>query len=128
VSTLQLKSIELEQFRQHGEATAIEGLERGLCIIAGNNEAGKSTLLLAIRAALFDRYKSSVGEQFRPYGTKVSPRVAITFELGGIEYRLNKVFSRKRDGSASLEYTSGSRTHRLEGTEAEDYLAELLGF
>lgn len=128
MSTLQLKSIELEQFRQHGEATAIEGLESGLCIIAGNNEAGKSTLLQAIRAALFDRYKSSVGEQFRPYGAKVSPRVAITFELGGIVYRLNKVFSRKRDGSASLEYTCGSRTHRLEGTEAEDYLAELLGF
>ena len=128
MSTLHLKSIALERFRQHSEATGIEGLERGLCIIAGNNEAGKSTLLQAIRAALFDRYKSSVGEQFRPYGANVSPRVALTFALGGIEYRLNKVFSRKKDGSASLEYTSGNRLHRLEGAEAEDYLAELLGF
>jgi uncharacterized protein YhaN len=72
MSTLHLKSIQLEQFRQYTASTTIDGLDNGLCIIAGSNEAGKSTLLQAIRAALFDRYKSSVGEQFRPYGAAVS--------------------------------------------------------
>ena len=128
MSTLHLKSIQLEQFRQYTASTTIDGLDNGLCIIAGSNEAGKSTLLQAIRAALFDRYKSSVGEQFRPYGAAVSPSVGITFELDGVEYRLSKVFSRKKDGEAVLEFTADKGKERKEGDEAEDYLAELLGF
>ncbi|MET0007729.1 MAG: AAA family ATPase [Candidatus Thiodiazotropha sp. 6PLUC9] len=125
MSKLLFKSIEVEQFRQFRSSVTVHDLTSELNVIAGSNEAGKSTLLLAVRAALFDRYKSSVGESFRPYGAKVSPKVCLVFELDGVEYRLTKVFSRRRDGEAALVASDG---HRWEGPAAEDFLAELLGF
>lgn len=125
MSSMQFKSIEVEQFRQFRSAVAVHDLAAQLNVIAGNNEAGKSTLLQAVRAALFDRYTSSVGESFRPYNAQVSPRVRIVFDLGGVEYQLTKVFSRRRDGEAALVASDG---RRWEGPAAEDYLAELLGF
>lgn len=125
MSRLSFKSIEVDQFLQFRNAVVIDDLDDGLNIIAGNNEAGKSTLLKALRAALFDRYKSSVGEGFRPYNAAVSPRVRVVFDLDGTEYRLTKVFSKGKGGEATLEADNG---HRWEGPEAEDHLEELLGF
>ena len=125
MSKMRLKSIEVEQFRQFRNSVAVHDLAPQLNVIAGNNEAGKSTLLQAVRAALFDRYTSSVGESFRPYGAQVSPKVHLVFDLDGVEYRLTKVFSRRRDGEATLEASDGQR---WEGPAAEDFLAELLGF
>jgi len=119
------KSIEVEQFRQFRDAVAVRDLTARLNVIAGPNEAGKSTLLQALRAVLFDRYTGSVGERFRPYGAAVSPKVRLVFELDETEYRLTKVFSRRRDGEATLEASGG---RRWEGPAAEDHLAELLGF
>ncbi|WP_089728551.1 AAA family ATPase [Candidatus Thiosymbion oneisti] len=125
MSAMHFKSIEVEQFRQFRGAVAVHDLTARLNVIAGYNEAGKSTLLQAVRAALFDRYTGSVGERFRPYGAVVSPRISLEFNLNEIEYRLTKVFSRRRDGEATLETSDG---RRWEGPEAEDYLAERLGF
>jgi len=125
MSAMHFKSIEVEQFRQFRSAVAVRDLTARLNVIAGYNEAGKSTLLRAVRAALFDRYTGSVGERFRPYGAAVSPKVRLVFDLDGTEYQLTKVFSRWRDGEATLEASDG---RRWEGPEAEDHLAELLGF
>ena len=123
MSKMCFKSIKVEQFRQFRSVMAVHDLAPQLNVIAGNNETGKSTLLQAVRAALFDRYSSSVGECFRPYGAQVSPKVHLVFDLDGVEYRLTKVFSRRRDGEATLEVSDG---HRWEGPAAEDFLAELL--
>ena len=123
-----VKSIEIEQFRQHTGKTTIDGLENGLCIIAGSNEAGKSTLLQAVRACLFDRHKSSIGKQFRPFGADVSPSVSITFEIEDVEYKLSKIFSTKKEGQTVLEFNGGKGNQRKEGDEAQAYLAELLDF
>jgi DNA repair exonuclease SbcCD ATPase subunit len=123
-----VKSIEIEQFRQYTGKTTIDGLENGLCIIAGSNEAGKSTLLQAVRACLFDRHKSSIGKQFRPFGADVSPSVSITFEIEDVEYKLSKVFSTKKEGETVLEFKAGKGNQRKEGDEAQAYLAELLDF
>jgi DNA repair exonuclease SbcCD ATPase subunit len=98
MSNMRFKSIEVDQFRQFRNKVGVHDLAAGLNVIAGNNEAGKSTLLQAVRAALFDRYTSSVGESFRPYGAEVSPKVRVIFGLDGVEHRLMKVFSRRRDG------------------------------
>jgi len=125
MSAMHFKSIEVAQFRQFRGAVAVRSLTARLNVIAGHNEAGKSTLVQAVRAALFDRYTGSVGEHFRPYGTAVSPKVHLVFDLDGTQYRLTKVFSRRRDGEATLEASDG---RRWEGPEAEDHLAELLGF
>ncbi|MEW8410568.1 MAG: AAA family ATPase [Candidatus Thiodiazotropha sp.] len=125
MSHMYFKSIEVEQFLQFRSAVAVHDLDTQLNVIAGYNEAGKSTLLLAVRAALFERYKSSVGESFRPYGAEVSPKVRLVFILDEVEYQLTKVFSRRRDGEVILEASDG---RRWEGPAADDQLAELLGF
>lgn len=125
MSHLVFKSIEVERFLRFRSALTVRDLDAQLNIIAGDNEAGKSTLLKAVRAALFDRYTGSVGESFRPYGAQVSPRVRLVFMVDDVEYRLAKVFSRRRDGQAILEASDG---RSWEGPSAEDHLAELLGF
>jgi len=122
---MHFKSIRVERFRQLRDGVDLPHLEPRLNVIAGRNETGKSTLLQAMRAALFNRYTSRVGEQLRPYGATVSPKVHLVFDLDGTEYRLTKVFSRRREGTATLEADDG---HRWEGPAAEDQLAELLGF
>ncbi len=125
MSRMRFKSIEVHRFRQFRDECAVHDLSPELNVIAGNNEAGKSTLLRAVRAALFDRYTSTVGESFRPYDADVSPGVCLVFDVDGVEYRLTKVFSRRRDGQATLEASDG---RRWEGAGAEDHLAGLLGF
>ena len=125
MNSMRFKSIEVDQFRQFTNEVAVHELAAGLNVIAGNNEAGKSTLLQAVRAALFDRHTSSVGESFRPYGAEVSPKVRLVFDIDGVEFRLAKVFSRRRDGETTLEASDG---RRWEGPAAEDYLANFLGF
>ena len=125
MSLMSFKSIEVENFRQFREKVLLENLDAGLNIIAGSNEAGKSTLLQAVRAALFDRHGSSVGKSYKPYQAEVSPRVALVFTVDGVEYRLDKVFSSKKDGNTGLKASDGKS---WEGQAAEEHLAELLGF
>ncbi|MGD2074832.1 MAG: AAA family ATPase [Gammaproteobacteria bacterium] len=122
---MRFKSVEVSRFRQFRSALEVHGLTPGLNVIAGDNEEGKSTLLQAVRAALFDKYTSSAADAYRPYGEKVSPRVRLVFELQGLEFRLDKVFSRRKDGEATLSASDG---RRWEGPQAEELVAELLGF
>ena len=125
MSVMRFKAVEVSRFRQFRAAVGLHDLAPGLNVIAGDNEEGKSTLLQAIRAALFDKYTSSVADVYRPYGESVSPRVGLVFEINGVEYRLDKVFSRKKDGEATLVASDG---RRWEGPQAEEFLAGLLGF
>ena len=115
-----LRVAELRQFREPFE---LDGLQPGLNIFTGANEAGKSTLVRAIRAAFFERHRSTSVDDLRPYGdAAATPSVEIDFEIAGTSYRLTKSFlQRKR-----CELMVGTR--RLEGVEAEDHLAERLGF
>jgi hypothetical protein len=122
---MRFKCVEVSRFRQFRTLMEVHDLAPGLNVIAGDNEEGKSTLLQAVRAALFDKYTSSVADAYRPYGESVSPRVRLIFDLDGVEFRLDKVFSRRKDGEATLVASDG---RRWEGPQAEDFVAELLGF
>jgi DNA repair exonuclease SbcCD ATPase subunit len=115
-----LKVSELRQFRQPFE---LADLQPGLNLIAGANEAGKSTLVRAIRAAFFERHRSTAVDDLRPWGdSAATPTIELDFTIGDESWHLRKAFlGRKR-----CELQAGSR--RLEGAEAEDFLAELLGF
>lgn len=125
MSAMWFKSVEVSRFRQFRVGVEVRDLLPGLNVIAGDNEEGKSTLLQAMRAALFDKYTSSVADTYRPYGESVSPRVSLVFEIDAVEYRLDKVFSRKKDGEATLVASDG---RRWEGPQAEEFVAGLLGF
>jgi len=121
---LVIKSIEVSNFRKLKGPVCIEGLGEGLTIIAGDNEEGKSTLLEAVRAALFEKYNltGDVADSFQPYGSSVRPEVAVGFSLNGDLYRIEKGFCQKP--TAELTTPSGS----FSGPAAEDKLKELLGY
>ena len=115
-----LRVSELRQFRQPFE---LRDLQPGLNLFTGANEAGKSTLVRAIRAAFFERHRSTSVDDLRPYGdSAATPLVELDFEIGGTPHRLLKSFLQKK----RCELQIGTR--RLEGVDAEDHLAELLGF
>ncbi len=120
---MKLSRIRIEQFRQFQQPLVIEALTPGINLFSGPNEAGKSTIVAAIRAAFFERYRSGSIEDLRPWGdASAAPTVELTFSTGGRQYRLIKSFlARKR-----CELQTGPQ--RLEGAEAEARLAALLGF
>lgn len=111
---------ELRQFRERFE---LAGLQAGANVFTGANEAGKSTLVRAIRAAFFERHRSTSVDDLRPYGdAAATPTIEVDFEIDGTAYRLRKSFLQKK----RCELQAGDR--RFEGVEAEDHLAALLGF
>jgi len=120
---MKLGRLRVSELRQFREPFELKGLEPGLNIFTGPNEAGKSTLVRAIRAAFFERHRSTSVDDLRPYGdSAATPSVELDFEIQGTPYRLTKSFLQKK----RCELMVGTR--RLEGVEAEDFMAERLGF
>jgi len=62
-----LKSIAIENFQQYEKPFELTGLSSGINVIYGDNEAGKSTLLRALRAVLFDRFNGKGADDFAGY-------------------------------------------------------------
>ena len=56
---MRLLRLRVEQLRRFREPVEIRDLEPGINLFAGPNESGKSTLVRAIRAAFFERFKSN---------------------------------------------------------------------
>lgn len=120
---MKLTRIRVDQFRQFRRALEIDGLDAGLNLFTGPNEAGKSTLVAAIRAAFFERHRSASVDDLRPWGDPAAaPTVALDFELDGQPCRLVKTFLAKKRCTLQI----GGET--LDGEEAENRLAALLGF
>lgn len=120
---MKLSRLRIEQLRKFRQPAQIGDLADGINLFVGPNEAGKSTIAEAIRAAFFERHRSSSVEHLRPWGDgAASPSIEIDFTVGGRSARLHKSFlQRKR---CELEING----QRLEGAQAEDHLADLLGF
>jgi len=122
---MKLRRVALEAFRKFREPAALDDLQDGLNILAGPNEAGKSTYAAAIRAAFLERYRTSTVTDFAPHGVPgARPGVELAFEHDGHDYVLRKFFlARPR-----CELVIDGGAQRLEGEEAENALAALLGF
>ena len=122
---MKIRSLQVEQFRKFDHAVLVDGFGDGLNIIEGPNETGKSTLLLALRAALFERHnaKTDAIRAFAPHQvTGARPTVTVAFDIGGERFHLEKSFLKRP--SALLETSNG---RRFEGAEAETELKRLLG-
>lgn len=122
--TLRIRRIGINNFRKFREPIAIEGLTDGLNIVIEPNEAGKSTVLEALRAAFFVRYstRNQLAQSFAPHGEAVAPEVEVAFEVNGEEWSVAKRFLKGQ----SIEVRSPNG--RAQGDDAEARLQELLGF
>lgn len=122
--TLVIRRIALDNFRKFRAPVTIDGLAEGLNIVIEPNEAGKSTLLEALRAAFFVRHstRNQLASSYAPTGENVAPEVEVTFDLGVDEWTVKKRFLR----SPSVEVRGPDG--RTQGDAAEEQLQRLLGF
>lgn len=118
-----LESIVIQDFRKLVDRLVIDGLEPGLNLICGPNEAGKSTIAEAVRTVFLERYKvtglGALVPNARPDGL---PSVEVTFDVGGVKHHLAKQFVKRQRCSLRIG------TKAFDADEAEEELAKLIGF
>jgi len=120
---MRLTKIKLEHVRQFRAPFELANLSSGLNLFTGPNEAGKSTVVRAIRAAFFERYKTTSVDDLLPWGdSSATPTVELDFEMGSQAFHLRKCFLNKK----RCELKAGDK--QFDGEDAEQYLADLLGF
>ena len=123
---MRLKSFEIRDFRKFDRPVRLEGLGDGINVLAEPNEFGKSTLLAALRAVLFQqhRVRGKVGESMGHYRHATSPVLSLGFEVAGGLHHIEKRFVH-REPYARLTLPDGTR---VEGDAAEERLQSILGF
>lgn len=121
---MQIRRLEVRSFRKL-KHVVVDGLGPGLNVVVGDNEAGKSTLLAALRAVMFERHR--VGgralQAMLPHGHEVRPEVVLDFSLKGGTWRLRKAFNQRPE--AELTLPSGQV---VSGDAVEEQLGALFGF
>ena len=122
---MKLRKLSVNQFKRFTEPTKLDELGDGLNLVVGPNELGKSTLLDALRAVLFERYSSRARPIVALQNDRsgAAPVVELVFEIDGDEYKLTKRFV--NSPLARLQCPDGTL---LEADTAEDRLRSLLGF
>ena len=116
---MKLTALRLTEFRRFSHTLEIEGLEPGLNLFTGPNEAGKSTIAAAIRAAFLERYNTSKVSDFQPYGLAgARPTVELEFDWQGRAYRPTKAFMTQARCELVID-----ESERLDGEAAQEALA-----
>jgi hypothetical protein len=120
---MKIRAIRLAEVGPFSTGVVVEGLSGGLDVLAGPNELGKSTIVEALRLALFEKYtaKSKRIEALRSHG-RGAPVIEVDFEVAGEAWRLCKRFLAGR--SAELEAMATGK--RYSGADAETHLGHLL--
>jgi hypothetical protein len=126
-----LRGIEVERWRCIRKLR-LSDLPLGIVVLHGPNRTGKSSLVRAIRACLYDFDPGSTSQELRKnhsWNSSEPPRVTVEFESGGQNYRITKVFSPRSDGMARLETKAGDAWKSIENAprEASRRCRELLG-
>jgi hypothetical protein len=120
---MKLRRIEVTDFRKLGHVV-IDDLGDGLNVVVGDNEAGKSTLLAALRAVLFERHRvgGAAAAAMQPYNQSVRPEIRLDFERDGAAWQLRKAFCQRPEAELS------GNGERYTGDAVEEKLAEMFGF
>ncbi|MBL8798094.1 MAG: hypothetical protein JNM56_29625 [Planctomycetia bacterium] len=110
---------------------SLNDLPLGVVVLHGPNRTGKSSLVKALRCCLFDADHNSTREEIvssLPWGGG-TPKVVVEFRVGGRDYRITKVFSTKKEGTAKLEQQLAGAWSTIEEApkEAARRTRELLG-
>jgi len=121
---MKLRSLAVNQFKKFTAPARLDGMGDELNVVVGPNEMGKSTLLDALRAALFEKHNSKAQaiKDLQNARSEAAPVVELTFELDDGVYRIAKRFIKKP--YARLHCPDETT---LEGDAAEDRLRRLLG-
>ena len=122
---MKLRRLSVNQFKRFTVPTQLGELGDGLNLVVGPNELGKSTLLDALRAVLFERYSSRARPIMALQNDRsgAAPVVELVFEVDSAEYTLTKRFV--KNAYARLQSPDGTV---LEADVAENELRNLLGF
>ncbi len=122
---MKLRSVYLTNFRKFVGTYGVEGIGDGVNLLVGQNELGKSTLLEAINAVIFEKAKSQTElvKSFRHFVNGTVPEVKLTFDLDGNTWTIHKRFA-LQSGKAVLTSSDG---RRFEDEAAELELQRLLG-
>ena len=112
-----------------GIRSAEVSFERGLNVLYGPNEIGKSTLVDAMRAGLLLLHGATAAREFEDWHTDQPPRVELTFETEPQRiWRVRKSFGKGADGSSYLEFSRDGKTFTQEakGRQVDGRIRELL--
>ena len=122
---MKIRSLAINQFKKFTTPTSLNDIGDGLNVVVGPNEMGKSTLLDALRAVLFEKHSSKAQSitALQNDRNQAAPVVELAFEVDEGVYRIRKRFLKKP--YAHLFCPDG---RKLEGDESEDVLRDLLGF
>ena len=122
---MKLRKLSVNQLKRFTVPTQLGELGDGLNLVVGPNELGKSTLLDALRAVLFERYSSRARPIMALQNDRsgAAPVVELVFEVNGDEYTLTKRFV--KSPLARLQCPDGTL---LEADAAENELRNLLSF
>lgn len=122
---MKIERIEIAEFRRFRTPLILDGLAPGLNLFVGHNEAGKSTVASALRAAFLERFKTRGVADLAPWGmSQARPTVTVDFQIGESHYHLSKSFLSRPRCELSIDHGR----QLVEGEQAEDKLAQLLGF
>lgn len=125
---MKLRALRLSDFKGFAApGVVIENFTDGLNVLTAANEFGKTTLLDALRAALFTKH-SVTGERslanILPYTSTDGPHVEVDVETSAGRFRIEKRFAvRKMASVVDLD----TRQTVASGSEVNDWLAETLG-
>lgn len=121
---MKIRAIRLKNFRRFRDPIEIAGLSDGVNVLAGPNEAGKSTVYHALEAAFLTphRVSGNVLETMRPHAGG-EPYVEVEFETGGKLWRIEKQFGR---GKAFVLRDLDAGREAARAADAEAALSSLL--
>jgi energy-coupling factor transporter ATP-binding protein EcfA2 len=101
--------------------------ERGITLIAGQNESGKSTLFLALQALLDHPDDASHREvkALKPLHTGLTPEVEADLTIGPYRLTYSKSFAKGKAGGTTLRIDKPV-PESLTGREAHDRVSEII--
>ena len=121
---MRFHDIELHNVRAI-DSLSITGLaERGVVVISGENESGKTTIAKAIHVALTTKWKSKSSEalSLNSHSSQEKPQVKLRLELDGYEFTLDKIFGSTKD-TGTIVTVHSPTAEVLKDDQAEEWLA-----
>lgn len=123
---MRLSKLQLENFK--AIVSAELELGPGLNVLYGPNDLGKSTLGVALRAALLLPSTSSAASEFVPWQEQVAPVVTLTFLTDAARHW--RVVKRFTENDATLAFSKDGREFSVDAHErqVDERLRKLLGW